>query len=201
MMSQAQVNEHREAGHFAGNSFPEHVSMPTPHYPHHGFEPELSERTNYVEAAGIGTHAPSYSHNHIGLSEMYPSPQGTSRRSSVFNSPSEYGSPATPVVYSPWSSSNTPSTTPIYGFQSQQHSVQAFGGQMAQGPSYTAPSIDGALPRPSTEVHHGDIFASRGVGQGTMHHQSSYPSYVADNVSLVGPHVKIEPEHHPPTPQ
>ncbi|KAI0448018.1 hypothetical protein F4803DRAFT_545541 [Xylaria telfairii] len=201
MMSQVQVNEHRETGHFAGNSFPEHVPMHTPQYSHHGFEPELSERTNYVEAPGIGTHAPSYSHSHIGLSEMYPSPQGTSRRSSVFNSPSEYGSPTTPVMYSPWSSSNTASNAPIYGFQSQQHSVQAFGGQMAQGPSYTAPSIDGALPRPGTEVPHGDIFGSRGVGQGAMHHQSSFPGYVAENASLVGPAVKTEGEHDPSIPQ
>ncbi|KAI0460446.1 hypothetical protein F5B21DRAFT_8211 [Xylaria acuta] len=200
MMSQVQVNEHTETGHFAGNSFPENVPIRTSHYSHTGFEPELSERPNYVETPSMGTHAPNYGHSHLGLSEMYPSPQETSRRSSVFNSPSDYDSPATPVVYSPWSSSNTLSNPPIYGFQSQPPSVQAFGGQMAQGSSYTASPIDG-LPRLATEAHHGDIFASRGVGQGTMHHQSGYPNYVTDSSSLVGPNVKTEGRHTPSIPQ
>ncbi|KAI1751403.1 hypothetical protein F4782DRAFT_181966 [Xylaria castorea] len=197
MMSQVQVHEHGETGHFAGNSFAENIPMCTPHYSNPGFEPELSERPNYIEASGMGTHIPNYGHSHLGLPEMYPSPQETSRRSSVFHSPAEYGSPATPVVYSPWSSSNTPGNAPIYGFQSQPHGVQAFGGQMAQGPSYAASSIDG-LPRPGTEAHHGDIFASRSVGQGAVHHQSGYPNYVTDSASLV---VKTEEGLPPSLPQ
>ncbi|RYC63231.1 hypothetical protein CHU98_g2956 [Xylaria longipes] len=172
MMSQVQVDEHGETGHFAGNDFSENVPMRTPHYPHPGFEPGLSERPNYIEAPGMGTHAPNYGHSHLGLPEMY----------------------------SPWSSSNTPSNAPIYGFQSQPHNVQAFGGQMAQGSSYTAPSIDG-LPRPGAEAHHGDIFASRGVGQGAIHHQSGYSTYMTESASLVGPNVKSEGEHHPSIPQ
>ncbi|KAI0476722.1 hypothetical protein F4859DRAFT_60023 [Xylaria cf. heliscus] len=200
MMSHVQVNEHSETGHFAGNSFPANVPMRTPHYSHPGFEPELSERPNYVEAPAMGTHAPTYGHSHLGLPEMYPSPEGTSRRSSVFNSPSDYESPATPAVYSPWSGSNTTNNAPIYGFHTQQHNVQAYGGQIAQASSYTALPID-SLPRPGTEAHHGDIFASGGVGQGVIHHQSCYPNYPTDTASLVGPTVKTEGEHRPSIPQ
>ncbi|KAJ2982732.1 hypothetical protein NUW58_g6380 [Xylaria curta] len=197
MMPQAQVNEHAETGHFAGNAFPDSVGIRAAHYTHPGFDPELPERPNYVETPGMGNHAPNYSHGHLGLPEMYPSPQGTSRRPSVFNTPSDYGSPATPVVYSPWSTSTTtPASAPMYGFQPQPPSVQAFGGQMAQSSSYSTPSIDG-LPRQAPDTHHGDIFASRSLGQNGIQHQPAYPNYVADSASLAGSNVKTEGGNHP----
>ncbi|TGJ79427.1 hypothetical protein E0Z10_g9335 [Xylaria hypoxylon] len=195
MMSQVETGEHSETSHFPGHGFPENVSIRTAHYSHPGFEPELSERPSYVEAPGIGSQVPSYSHSHLGLPDMYPSPQGTSRRSSVFNSPSDYGSPATPVAYSAWPATNTPGNPSLYGFAPQLPSVQAFGGQITQGPQYTGPSLDG-LPRQSTDAHHGDMFPSRTVGQCVMSHQPSYPNYVADGTS-----VKTEGGHHPSNPQ
>ncbi|KAI0191268.1 hypothetical protein EV127DRAFT_72353 [Xylaria flabelliformis] len=175
MPPQVQVHEHGET--FAGNGFAENVPIRTPHYTNPGFEPELSERSSYLEAPSLGNHAPNYGHSHLGLSEMYPSSQ--ERRSSVFNSP------MTPVMYSPWQSSNPPGNAPIYGFQSQPHCVQAFGGQMAQDQSYAASSLDG-LPRPGAEAHHGNIFASRSVGQDAIHHQSGYQNFVTDNVKAEG---------------
>ncbi|KAI1743701.1 hypothetical protein F4680DRAFT_354443 [Xylaria scruposa] len=184
VMHQVQVHEHGETGHFAGNSFAENMPIRTSHYPNPGFEPEVPERQNYLEAPSMGNHAPSYGHSHLGLSEMYPSPQESGRRSSAFNSPT------TPVMYPPWSSSNNPGNAPMYSLQSQPHGVQAFGGQMAQDPSYTTSYLDG-LPRPDAEAHHADVFASRDVGQGAIHHQSVYPNFVTDGAS-VGPNVKIE---------
>ncbi|KAI3337104.1 hypothetical protein HD806DRAFT_542819 [Xylariaceae sp. AK1471] len=200
MMPQVQPSEHSEASHFPGNSFADNVPIRTAHYSHTGFDPELSERPSYVEAPGMANHAPNYGHGHLGLPEMYTSPQGTSRRSSVFNSPSEYGSPATPAMYTPWQTSNAPSTPSMYGYPPQQSSVQTFGGQMAQGPSYVVPSIDG-LPRHPPDAHHGNMFASRGVGQGAVHHQPGYSNYVTDAASLVGPGVKTEGGPHPSVPQ
>ncbi|KAF2970608.1 hypothetical protein GQX73_g2992 [Xylaria multiplex] len=196
MMPQVQSGEHGETGHFPSHGFPDNVPIRSAHYSHPGFEPELSERPSYVEAPSMGNQAPGYSHSHLGLPEMYPSPQGTSRRSSVFNSPSEYGSPATPVAYSAWPTSNTPSNPSLYGFPPQPPTVQGFGGQISQAPQYAAPSIDG-LPRQTTDANHGDIFAPRTVGQCVIPHQPSYPNYVTDGASLVGPSVKTEGGHHP----
>ncbi|KAI0549383.1 hypothetical protein F4679DRAFT_267584 [Xylaria curta] len=187
VMHQVQVHEHSETGHFAGNSFAENMPIRTSHYPNPGFEPEVPERQNYLEAPSMGNHAPNYSHSHLGLSEMYPSTQESGRRSEAFNSPT------TPVMYSPWSSSNTPGDAPMYSFQSQPHGVQAVAGQM--DPSYTPSSIDG-LPRHGAEAHHADVFASRSIGQGAIHHQSVYPNFVTDGAS-VGPSVKIEGGHPP----
>ncbi|KAI0911541.1 hypothetical protein F4823DRAFT_560820 [Ustulina deusta] len=195
MMSQVQVNEHSDTGHFPGHSFPENITIRAAHYSHPEFEPELPERQNYVEAPGVGNPGPNYSHSHLGLPEIYPSPQGTSRRSSVFNSPSDYDSPATPVTYSPWPTSNAQSNSSMYGFPPQTSSVQAFG-QLAQGPPYTAPPIDG-LPRQAADAHHGDIFASRTVAQCAMPPQPAYPNYATNGASLVGPNVKSEGGHHP----
>ncbi|KAI0424053.1 hypothetical protein F5Y09DRAFT_162991 [Xylaria sp. FL1042] len=187
MMSQVQVNQHNETNHFPGHSFPENVAIRAAQYSHPDFEAELSTRQNYVEA-------PNYNHGHLGLPDMYSSPQGTSRRSSVFNSPSDYESPGTPAAYSPWPTSNAPNNPSMYGFPSQPSSVQAFG-QLAQGPSYAAPPIDG-LPRQAADTNHRDLFASGTVGQCAMPPQPSYPAYVTDG-ALVGPNVKLEAGHHP----
>ncbi|KAI1426003.1 hypothetical protein F5Y12DRAFT_713658 [Xylaria sp. FL1777] len=195
MMSPVQVNQHGETSQYPSHSFPESVTIRAAQYPHPEFEPELSERASYVEAAGVGNQAPGYNHSHLGLPEMYSSPQGTSRRSSVFNSPSDYGSPATPVTYSPWPTSSTPSNPSLYGFPPQPSSVQAFG-QLAHGPPYAAPTIDG-LSRQTTEAHQGDMFASRTVGQCAMPPQPPYPNYVTDGAPLVGPNIKSEGAHHP----
>jgi hypothetical protein len=198
-MPPVQPGEHGEAGHFPGNNFTENPSIRAGHYSYPGFDHNLRpKRPAFVEAPGMTNHAPNYahSHGHLGLPEIYPSPQGTSRRSSVFNSPSEYGSPATPVMYTSWQTSNTPNTQSIYGYAPQLPSVQTFGGQMPQGPSYVVPSIDG-LPRQPPDAHHGNMFVSGSVDQSAVHHQSEYSSYVTDPGSLVGSGVKTEGGPHP----
>jgi hypothetical protein len=201
MMPQIQTSEPSDASQFQGNGFPDQLPMRTTHYTHHSFDPELpSERPSYVEVSSMANHAPNYSHSHLGLSEMYPSPHGVSRRSSVFNSPSEYGSPATPAIYSPWHPPNASSNPSMYGFPPQPSMQPSFGGQMAQGSSYSGPLIDG-LPRPTTDARHGSISGSRGVEQSAIQHQPAYSNYVADAGSLMGPGVKTEGAPHPYIPQ
>ncbi|KAI1355836.1 hypothetical protein F5Y01DRAFT_153687 [Xylaria sp. FL0043] len=195
MMSQVQVGQHNETNHFPGHTFTANVAIRAAQYSQPEFESELSSRQNYVESPGVGNQAPNYSHSHLGLPEMYSSPQATSRRSSVFNSPSEYGSPATPVTYSPWPTSNATSNPSMYGFPPQPPSVQAFG-QLAQGPSYVSPPPMDGLPRQSADPHHGDLFASGTVGQCTMPAQPGYQGYVTDG-ALVTPNAKSDAGHHP----
>ncbi|KAI0976175.1 hypothetical protein F4678DRAFT_456494 [Xylaria arbuscula] len=191
MMSQVPVNQHNETGQFQGHNFHENIPFRPAHYPHSEFESEMPDRPNFVETPVVGNQPPNYGPNQLGLPELYPSPQGTSRRSSVFNSPTEYGSPATPVGYSSWPTSNGPSS--LYGFPPQPPNVQAFG-QLTQGPPYAAQPIDG-LPRQAPDPQHGDMFSSRTVGQCPVPTQTGYPSYVTE--SLMGSNVKSEAGHHP----
>ncbi|KAI2637306.1 hypothetical protein GGS21DRAFT_510977 [Xylaria nigripes] len=145
IIPQIQPGDHNETGHYP-NNYTENVPIRAAYYSHSGYEHQLSsQRPNYVDAPGISNHAPpNYGgHGHLGLPDMYSSPQGSSRRSPVFNPPSEYGSPATPVVYSTWPTSNAPNNPPLYGFSQQQSSVPAFGAQMPQAPSYPNPAMDG----------------------------------------------------------
>ncbi|KAI8628634.1 hypothetical protein F5Y19DRAFT_476181 [Xylariaceae sp. FL1651] len=201
MMPHLQAGEPSESDNFPGNTFNENVPIRETHYTHPGFDADLpSERPSYVETSSMVSHAPNYN-GHLGLPEMYPSPHGTSRRSSVFNSPPDYASPATPAMYAPWQSSNAPNNSSMYAFPTQASNVQApFGGQITQSPSYMAPQIDG-LPRQTNDAHHGNIFASRGVSQGPLHHQQGYSNYVADAGSMVGSGTKTEGIPHPSVPQ
>ncbi|KAI0526502.1 hypothetical protein F5B22DRAFT_641644 [Xylaria bambusicola] len=196
MMSQVQISDHSESGQFSAHGFPQDIAIRGAQYQQPDFESELSERPNYMETHGAGNQASNYSHSHLGLPDMYPSPQGTSRRSSVFNSGSEYGSPATPVTYSPWPTSSAPNNTPMYGFPPQSSNVQVFG-QLSQGQSYAPPSIDG-LPRQASGAHHTDIFASRTVGHCAIQPQRGFTHYVTtDGASLLERNVKSEGEHQP----
>ena len=198
-MSQVQVNETGEPSQFPSHDFPESVGLRAPQYPQQDFETELTERPNYMEAHAVTNQASNYNHSHLGLPDMYPSPQGTSRRSSVFNSSSDYDSPATPVTYSPWPTSNTSSSAPMYGFPPQSSNVQVFG-QLSQGPAYTAQPIDG-LPRQASDAHNSDIFAPRAVNQCAVPPHSGFPHYMTDGTSLIGRNIKSEGEHHSSIPQ
>ncbi|KAI1823048.1 hypothetical protein F4861DRAFT_350321 [Xylaria intraflava] len=146
MIRPVHTSEHRETSHYSGNSFPDTVLMRQEYYAHPGYDHQLSsQRPNYAETASINGPAQNFAHGHLGLPEVYSSPQGAHRRSPVFNTSSDFGSPATSVVYPPWPTSSATTNPPMYGFQ-QPPSVQAFGGQMAQGPSFPSPVLDG-LPR------------------------------------------------------
>lgn len=191
MMTDIETSEPSGAGNFPTHGFSETVSLRPAQYAHAEFEHSMPERSNYGETSTIGNHEQTYNHGHLGLPEMYPSPQETSRRPSVFNSPTDYASPATPVVYSPWPSS--------YAFQPPPPGgVQGFGGQMAQG-SYATTSIDG-LPR--ADMHHADVFAHRSAGPSAIQHPAGgYANYATEGQHLGQGNNKSDRGHHPPTPQ
>lgn len=172
MMPQVQPNGHGESGHFSGNSFAENIPIHASHS-HPGYNPDFYAGSSYIGGSSISHHAPSYSQGHPGLPEMYPTPQATSTRASGISSPSDYRSPATPVIYSHWPGSNPPSHPSTYGFQPQPPSAQAFGGQMTRDPSYVTSTVDG-IPPPTADVHHGDIFPSGSVGPSTTSHEAAF---------------------------
>ncbi|KAI1116080.1 hypothetical protein F5Y14DRAFT_85559 [Nemania sp. NC0429] len=169
LMPQAQTYGQGGPAHYSGNSFTGNDLVHASHASHQRYNSEFHERSGYIEAPSVGSHAPSYSH---GLPELCPTPQAeNSKRSSVFNSPSDYGSPATSVVYSHWQ--NPPSHPSQYSFQPQLPSTQVFNGQMTRAPSYATSTVDG-LPPPTTDLHHSDLFASGIVGPSVVSHPPPY---------------------------
>lgn len=200
-MPHVQTNGQGGPAYLPSNSFSESSLVHPSHSSHPGYDAEYYERSSYIEGPSIGTHhAPSYSQGHLGLTEMCPTPQGTSRRSSDFNSPSDYESPPTPVPYPYWSTSNPQSHPSTYGFQPQPPSVQVFSGQMTRGPSYATSTV-GVIPPPTADVHHGDIFAPGIVSSGVMPHQSTYPNYEIQGTSSVGAKGKTDEGRNPLIPQ
>ncbi|KAI0199663.1 hypothetical protein F4808DRAFT_204274 [Astrocystis sublimbata] len=190
-------DEYNDTNNFASNTFHDHVHMHASYHSQHSYNPEMSGRATYGGSPALATSAPAYGNNTLGVHEMYTSPQDSSRRSSTFDSPSEYGGPATPVIYPSWSSSSVPGSGPMYGFQPQQHGVHPFDPQMTPGTPYTLSPIDG-LPRPVAEAHHRDMFAPRGVvGKDAPRHQLGYPNYVPGAASMGVPLVKNEREQDP----
>jgi hypothetical protein len=186
MMNETEANEHSGPGNFPSHSFPPTIPLRPTHYTHSEFEHGMSERPNYGETSAMGNHTQNYSHGQLGLSEMYPSPPESSRRPSVFNSPTDYVSPATPVVYSPWSAP--------YAFPPPPPGVQGFGGQIAQG-SYATTSIDG-LAR--ADMHHADVFAPRGASQSAIQHPAGYANYGTEGAHLGHGTNKTDRGHHHP---
>jgi hypothetical protein len=199
-MSHVRGNEHSETRHFPGHGYPQSVDVRATRCSHPAYGPELCEQPSYVEDPSIGNHAPSYSHPHIGVPNMYATTQATSRRSSEFTSASEYGSPVAPAMYNTWPNSNAASGSSAYQYSPQPTNVHHFSGQIIQNPPYGMPLMDG-LPRQPADTSHGDIFASRNVGQSAIQHQSAYSEYAAEGASLGPIHVKTEGGQNSSIPQ
>ncbi|KAI0115976.1 hypothetical protein GGR51DRAFT_555850 [Nemania sp. FL0031] len=189
MITEIHANEHCDAGHFQSDNYPPPVALRPAQYPNSIYD--SYSRPTYMEGTSLVTSTSNYNNSHLGPHHgTYPSPDGTSRRSSVFTpNASEYESPPVPAIYPSWQGSNTPSNPPMY-------SLQPVSGQVAQNPQYPTPSIDG-LPRQAADTHHPGLYnIPRAVDQGAIQHQSAYPSYAAEGTPLGGPlNVKTEGTH------
>ncbi|KAI8964118.1 hypothetical protein F5Y11DRAFT_364433 [Daldinia sp. FL1419] len=124
------------------------------------------DRQTFVEAPSMPSQAPLHPSTNLGLHDMYTSPHDSSRRSSMFTTPSEYTSPATPTMYQQWQTgSAAPSTPSAYTFPQQtsnthQSFVSHTGVPMAQNQQYmNTTSFDG-LSRGSHDAQHGGMIRS-----------------------------------------
>jgi hypothetical protein len=195
MIPQPQADQ-GQASQFPVSTMAEAMPMRPAQYPNPGFDSELpAERAAYMEASGMVNHAPGYSHNHLVLPEIYPSSQEPSRRSSVFGSTPDFGSPAPPSIYPSWQNSTSPSSPHIYGFSAQPTATPHFGGQMAQSHPHTASTMEG-LPTQANPNQHGNVYGLRPIGQPSLHPQQGYSSYVSDAASIPGVGIKSEDSHH-----
>ncbi|OTB06831.1 hypothetical protein M426DRAFT_9261 [Hypoxylon sp. CI-4A] len=153
-----------------------------------------AERQSFVETPNITHQTSLHPTTNIGLSEMYASPHESSRRSSMFTSPSEYASPATPNIYPQWQTgSMAPSNPPVYAFPQQagsshQSFVNHAGVSMPQSQQYMGTSFN-SLSRASQDAQHSEML--RPLQQYTyMSHEPG---------SLAGSVTKTEPLPRHPT--
>lgn len=117
----------------------------------------------------------------LSLSETFSDPHGPARRQSLYASPSEYGSSSQPNMYSAWSQSNPPATSPVYSFHHHQQATHPAGGYveqqhvpLTQTPQYLeAPTFDN-MHNPSSS-----LFRPTSVPQGptNTHTTHSFPNY------------------------
>ncbi|KAJ8132110.1 hypothetical protein O1611_g1513 [Lasiodiplodia mahajangana] len=160
--------------------------------------PDPYIQARFREEPSLVTNASNYDsrNGHLGPQGTYPSPEATSRRSSVLTPTSEYDSnAAAPAVYPQWPTSHTPSNPPMYNSYPPP-TMPPFSGRMAQGPPYS-PSMDG-LPPQAVDAHHPGLYNVPRIEQGAMQHPSAYGGYV-DEGSIAGSlHVKTEATHNHP---
>ncbi|KAI1877878.1 uncharacterized protein JN550_000060 [Neoarthrinium moseri] len=133
---------------------------------------------SYSDVGNMPVAAPLNSAGSMPLSEIYTSTHDTGRRPSIPNSHSDFNTPTTPGVYSPWTSgASAPNNTSIYSVPGQHSSAHNSYGQanapMAQTQSWF--DYGDGIPR-GHDLGHPNVL--RGVGPGTMPHQSGYSDYM-----------------------
>lgn len=128
---------------------------------------------------------PSMSQTHVmPLPEAYSDPHASSRRTSLYTSPTEYGSSSAPGLYQAWQQSNPPTASPVYSFQQQQQSPHSAGGYvehqpvpLTQTPQYMeAPTFD-----PIHNAGASSLFRATSVPQGPVnpHTTHQFPNYLS----------------------
>ncbi|KAI1769055.1 hypothetical protein GGR53DRAFT_276414 [Hypoxylon sp. FL1150] len=181
----------------SNDAFVENVAVRGAHYSHPVLGSEMAaERQGFVETPNMTSQATSmHPGTSLGIHDMYTSPHDTSRRSSMFTTPSDYTSPATPTMYSTqWQTgSAAPNNPSVYAFPQQTASAHTSfvghtGVPMPQTPSYLSTSFDEGLTRAAHNQHnphHGGMLRPLHPG---------YPGYLphdAGHISHAG--TKTEP--------
>jgi hypothetical protein len=164
-----------------------------------------SEQHHYVEGGGMGVGQAPTIQSQRGLSLTgILGPLQVSRRSSLYNSPTEYSNAPTTSLYNPnnWQTATTaPSGAPMYAqsfTQQQQHHppppstayVQQQPVTMPHGQSYMGGSFDG-LPR--YDPNHNAIFRPVAIPHNAVPQSSGYPTYIhPDNRALHVTSLKLD---------
>ncbi|KAI0180136.1 hypothetical protein GGR52DRAFT_228936 [Hypoxylon sp. FL1284] len=160
-----------------------------------------AERQSFVETPTLSSQATMHSTTSLGLHDMYnTSPHDTSRRSSMFTTPSEYQSPATPTMYSTqWQTgSAAPSSAPVYASFPSQGTGSTGGAahqhhqhhQHHHQPFVTHSGI--AIPQPQPYMNTSDFTPHGGMLRPLG---SSYPGYMSHDTTghLTAANTKTEP--------
>ncbi|KAI1645396.1 uncharacterized protein F4817DRAFT_317894 [Daldinia loculata] len=166
LMTQSHSTEQSPTTQISGDAFVGEMPVRGTQYPQPVLGTEIgTERQTFVEAPSMPSQAPLHPSTNLGLHDMYTSPHDSSRRSSMFTTPSEYASPATPTMYQQWQTgSAAPSNPSAYTFPQQpgnahQPFVGHTGVPMAQSQQYMGASFDG-LPRGGHNTQHDGMIRS-----------------------------------------
>ncbi|KAI0146011.1 hypothetical protein F4776DRAFT_660882 [Hypoxylon sp. NC0597] len=191
LIAQTHSTEQSPTTQISGDTFVGDMPVRATQYSQPVLGPEMAaERQTFVDGPNISSQAPLHPTTNIGLHDIYTSPHDSSRRSSMFTSPSEYTSPTTPNIYQQWQGNSTaPSNPPVYTFPQQAGNThQSFVGHtgvaMPQNQQYMGSSFDG-IPRGTHDAQHGGMMRALP--------QPGFPSYMPHEPgSLPGPGTKTE---------
>ncbi|KAK6950194.1 hypothetical protein Daesc_008520 [Daldinia eschscholtzii] len=176
IIAQSHSTEQSPTAQISGDAFVGEMPVRSTQYSQPVLSAEIgAERQTFVEAPSMPSQAPLHPSTSLGLHDMYTSPHDSSRRSSMFTTPSEYASPPTPTMYQQWQTGSAPPTNPsAYTFPQQTGNThQSFVGHtgvpMTQNQQYMGTSFDG-LPRGGHDTQHGGMI--RALPQPT------FPNYI-----------------------
>lgn len=197
--------DHSPAGNLHGGPFMEALPVRSSHYAPHMMTSDLAtEHHHFVDGVNmVGGQAPLHTNGGMTLqvpSEIMPSPHDTSRRPSLFNSPTDYASPAgTTAMYAPpWQPSTTaPTMTSMYAFTPQQPPGQTFVSQPGVGipQSQQGMRADGLPPSGNFEhlISNNNPFRQSSLPPAPVPQGPTYPHYLQhDGRQMAGTGVKVE---------
>ncbi|KAI1810324.1 hypothetical protein GGS20DRAFT_207427 [Poronia punctata] len=173
--------EHMETSPFTGSNMAENLSMRPGHYITSGYGSEPPpDRSPYVEGT-MAHHVSNFGHGHthgqmVTAADMYTNSQASSRRSSMFCSPSEYASPGTPSLVAPWQS--------VYAYSAQSPSPQ-FATHMT--PGHPSSGSMSGMPVQAGSANHSNMYSTVAT--------HPYPIYQTEGV--MEDDIKSEDTHHP----
>lgn len=173
-------------------------------------QPDLSAgQPNFVEAnpMGVNSNQPPLSQStSIPLQETFSDPHASSRRPSLYASPTEYSNTSAPGMYQTWHQTNPPSASSLYSFNHQHqqqpsHQSGSYVDQqpvpLAQPPQFPEAASFDNMQRNSYETAPTSLYRTTSVPQGLAppHPTQSFPSYLSphDPRGLPGSGMKIEP--------
>lgn len=180
--------EQSPSGNIPGGPYMGELPVRGPHYQSHIMPPDLGTgQHGFVESGNMGVNSAAslQAGNNMPMQEVIQDPHSQSRRSSLFNSPQEYGNSSATGMYQAWQQATTaPSNSPMYAFTPQQAQppqqgpfVQQQPLQMGQNQQFMGQTFDG-LPRGSYDPSQGDLFRTSGVGSATVPHAQAFPGYI-----------------------
>ncbi|KAI1102248.1 hypothetical protein F4804DRAFT_273908 [Jackrogersella minutella] len=198
LMAQAHSTEQSPTTQISGDTFVGDMPVRGTQYPQPVLGSDMTtERQAFVDAPNMSNQAPIHHGTNMGLHEIYSSPHESSRRSSLFTSPSDYTNPTTPTMYQQWQTgSAAPGNPSVYTFPQQagaahQPFVGHTGVPMPQNQQYMGTSFDG-LPRGGHDAQHSGMLRALP--------QPGYPNYIPHEPGpLSASGTKAEPLPRHPT--
>ncbi|ROV98939.1 hypothetical protein VSDG_03675 [Cytospora chrysosperma] len=172
-------------------------------------QPDLSAgQSSFVEANSMGVNSnqpPLSQAASIPLQETFSDPHASSRRPSLYTSPTEYGSTSASGMYQTWHQTNAPSAPSVYSFnhqhQQQPHQSGSYVDQqpvpLTQTSQFPETASFDSMQRSSYDTAPTSLYRTTSVPQGLAppHPTQSFPSYLSphDPRGLPGSSMKIEP--------